>query len=159
MPEESRRVYATQTSRISKIVAAPIRYVYDWCTDFRSDDGRFSTARPKFRVIKLSPRRVVRVRITPAGAKGPVVAVELVRLRPPNAWHVDGIDEDDFGTVDYKLTKLGPEKTRVTLVIVERWMVPRYPKKDEWLPPSSRYWDHLVLAIEKQYHRGLPAKG
>ena len=159
MPENSRRIFATQTVRLSKMVHAPLHYVYDWCTDFRSDDGKFSRSKPRFRVIKLSPRRVVRVRMTPIGAKGPVVAVELVRLRPPNAWHVDGIDEGDFGAVDYKLTRLGPEKTRVTLVIVERWMVPRYPKKGEWLPPSSKYWDHLVRVIEKRYHRGLPAKG
>lgn len=159
MPENSRRIFSTQTVRLSKIIDAPLRYVYDWCTDFRSDDGRFSDARPKFRVLKPSPRRVVRVRMTPVGAKGPVVAVELVRLRPPNAWHVDGIDEGDFGAVDYKLTKLGPEKTRLTLVIVERWMVPRYPKTDEWLPPSSKYWDHLALVVVKRYRRGLPAKG
>ena len=29
MPEKSRRVFATQTGRLSKIVDAPIRYVYD----------------------------------------------------------------------------------------------------------------------------------
>ena len=159
MPAQGRRVFATQTVRLSKIVDAPLRYVYDWCTDYRSDDGKFESSRPRFRVIKLGPRRVVRVQTSATRANDPVVAVELIRLSPPNEWHVDGIGENDVGAVDYKLTKLGPEKTRVALVIVERWMVPRYPKKDEWLPRSSEYWDHLALVIEKRYHRGLPAKG
>ena len=87
------------------------------------------------------------------------MAVELIRLSPPNAWHKDTIDEIDLDAIDYKLTVLSPNKTRVSLVIVERWLVPKFPKKADWLRSSSKYWDELVAAIEERYRSGKPAKG
>ena len=158
MPENSRRIFATQTVRLSKIVDAPIRYVYDWCTDFRSDDGKLARYKTRHRVIRVSPQRLVRVRVASNGAKNPAMAVELVRLSPPNAWHKDTIDEEDLDAIDYKLTALSPNKTRVSLVIVERWIVPKFPKKADWLRSASKYWDDLVLAIEERYRSGQPAK-
>lgn len=159
MPENSRRVFATHTGHFSKTVAVPLRYVYDWCTDFRSDDGKFSSTKPRFRVVKVSPRRVVRVRVANTRAKDPPVAVEIIRLSPPDSWHVDQIDEHDLEAVDYKLTALSPKKTRVSLVIVERWMLPEFPKKTEWLRSTIEYWDRLAQAIEERYRDGQPAKG
>ena len=159
MPGNSRRIFATHTGRLSRTVAVPLRYAYDWCTDFRSDDGKFSSARPRFRVVKVSPRRVVRVRVASTVARDPPVAVEIVRLSPPDSWHVDQIDEHDLEAVDYKLTALSPMKTRVSLVIVERWMLPKFPKKAEWLRSTTEYWDRLVKAIEERYRNGQPAKG
>ncbi len=159
MLEKSRRVVATHTGMLTKVVDAPLRYVYDWCTDFRSDDGKFSRSKPKIRVVRVSPRQLVRIRVANTGAKRPAVAVELVRLSPPNAWHKDTIDEIDLDSIDYQLTALGPKRTRVSVAIVERWTVPNFPRKAEWLRSSSTYWDKLVLAIEERYRSGQPAKG
>ena len=88
-----------------------------------------------------------------------MVAVERVRLSPPNAWHKDTIDVIDLDSIDYKLTALGPKRTRVSVVIVERWMVPKFPRKADWLRSSSKYWDGLAQAIEERYRSGQPAKG
>ncbi len=65
MPQRGHRIYATQTLHVSKRIQAPLKYVYDWCTDYRSDDWRLSPSRrrPKFRVVKLSPRRLLRIRL------------------------------------------------------------------------------------------------
>ena len=87
------------------------------------------------------------------------MAVELVRLSPPNAWHKDTIGEEELDAIDYKLTALSPNKTRVSLVMVERWMVPKFPEKAAWLRSANKYWDELVLAIEERYRSGRPAKG
>lgn len=159
MPEDSRRIYATHIGRFSKVIAAPLGYVYDWCTDFRSDDGKYSRSKPRFRVIQLSADRVVRVRYSNPGSEQLAVAVEVVRLRPRNAWHVDQIAETDVEAVDYKLRRLGPKKTRISLVLIERWMVPNFPSKSEWVRGTSAYWDGLVAALEEQYRHGLPARG
>ncbi len=159
MPEERRRVFATHTGRLSKVVDAPLRYVYDWCTDFRSDDAKLSGSRSRHRVIRVSPERLVRIRVARQPARNPRMAVELVRLSPPDAWHKDTIDERDLDSIDYKLTALSPKRTRVSIVIVERWMVRGYPRKSEWLRSSSAYWDELVMALEARYRSGLPAKG
>ncbi len=159
MPEQRRRVFATQTGRISKVVNAPLRYVYDWCTDFRSDDGKFSRSKPSWRVVRVSPRQLVRIGVVGNGAKDPRMVVELVRLGPPNAWHKNQIGGPDIDDIDYKLTALSPKRTRISIVIVERWMVPTFPKKTDWVRGSSRYWDELVRAIEARYQSGRPAKG
>lgn len=159
MPEDGRRIYATHVGRFSRVIAAPLDYVYAWCTDYRTDDGKFSKSRPRFRVIRLSPDRVVRVRHSNPRVKPLRVAVEVVRLRPPNAWHVDQLDETDYDSVDYTLTRLGPRRTRISLVLIERWMVPKYPPKSTWVPASIAYWDGLVAAIEARYRQGRPARG
>ncbi len=159
MLEMRRRIFATHTGRFSKIVDAPLSYVYDWCTDFRPDDEKFSRSKPKSRVIRVSPRRLVRVRIARHGASDPAMAVELVRLSPPNAWHKDTIDEKDLDAIDYKLTALSPNRTRISLVIVERWLISDFPKKADWVRRSSEYWDELVAALEERYRSGKPAKG
>jgi hypothetical protein len=159
MTEQRGRIFATQTGRLSKIVEAPLRYVYDWCTDFRPDDAQLEGSKRRQRVVRVSPQRLVRIKAASNGDRTPRMNVELVRLSPPNAWHKDTIGEEDLDSIDYKLTALGPNRTRVTLVMVERWLIPKFPAKADWLRSSSRYWDELVAAIEERYRSGLPAKG
>ena len=160
MPEQGRQIFATHTARISKTIDAPLRYVYDWCTDFRSDDASLEGSGRKHRVVRVSPQRLVRVKVGRKRARGHRrISVEVVRLSPPNAWHKDTIGEEDLDSMDYKLAALGPRRTRFVLEIVERWTVPNYPKKADWLRSSNEYWDELVSAIEGRYRRGRPAKG
>ena len=102
MPERGHRVYGTTTVRLSLLIHAPSRYVYDWCTDYRSDDGRFSNGRASYRVIRISPRRVVRIRVSRGSGRNPRIAVELVGLNPPHSWHLDQIDETDQQSLDYR---------------------------------------------------------
>lgn len=159
MPERGLRVFATQRIRFSKVVQAPLAYAYDWFTDYRDDDGKFSESRPRFKVTQLSRDRVLRVRFSGRRKRSPRIAVELVRLKPPAAWHVDQIDETDLAAVDYRLRPLGPKRTRVDLDIVERWMTPKFPPRAEYARSTSAYWDRLVAALETRYRQGRPARG
>lgn len=159
MPEDSRRIFETQTLRISKTANVPLKYAFDWCTDFRSDDGQFSTSKPRFTVMPLRKNRVARIRSSGRSRKRPTFALELIRLRPPNAWHVDQIDETDLASVDYRLTRVGPRKTRITLSITERWMTPKHPARQDYLRSTSAYWDVLVAALDARYASGLPPRG
>jgi hypothetical protein len=157
MPESSRRVFATHHAQVSKTIKAPIKYVYEWCTDFRSNDGKFSKTRHK--VIHVGSDRVVRIieRVTPI--ESPKVAVELVRLIPPYAWHKDQIGVTDLDSMDYKLAGLGSGLTRLTLSITERWMTRKHPTRSQWVRNANKYWDSLVAALEEDYRKGMPAKG
>jgi hypothetical protein len=159
MPEQGKRVFGEYTFRLSKVVEAPARYVYEWCTDFRADDGKFSRRKPRFRVIRIAPNRLVRIRQSPAGSKPASLAVEAIRLRPPNAWHLDQIDESDLEAVDYRVRRLGPRRSRLTVDITERWMVPKFPTRRQCQASSGAFWDQLVAAIEQRYRSGRPAKG
>jgi hypothetical protein len=159
MPESSRRVFASHYAQITKTINAPIKYVYEWCTDFRSDDGKLSSSKTRHNVIHVGSNRVVRIieRVTPI--ERPKMAVELVRLIPPDAWHKDQIGETDLDAVDYKLARLGSGRTRVTVSVTERWMTRKHPTRSQWVSNANKTWDNLVAALEEDYRRGTPAKG
>ena len=159
MREQGRRVFATHTARLSRIVDAPLRYVYDRCTDFRSDQSRVDGSLRTTQVVTVTPQQLVRIKVYNSESENPTVVAELVRLNPPNAWHLDWINEEEYDGVDYRLTELGPNKTQVNLVVVKRWLVPKFPKKAESLRVAKAFWDGLAPAIEERYRSGQPAKG
>ncbi len=146
---------------MSTVIEAPLPYVYAWCTDYRPSDREFSRAatRPRFRVVRLSPRRLLRIRTTPTGSGDPLVAVDLVRLSPPAAWHTDQIDETDRESVDYRLRRLGPRRTRLDLLVTERWLTPDFPSREELRERLSTVWNRYREAIESDYRAGRPAVG
>jgi hypothetical protein len=161
MPERGHRVYGTTTVRLSLLIHAPSRYVYQWCTDYRSDDGRFSSRRPRpsFRVIRISPRRVIRIRVSRGATRDPAIAVDLVQLHPPRSWHLDQIDEADRQSLDYRVSAAGRGRTRLQLLVTERWVTPEFPTRDALRAKVKRTWVRLAAAIEADYRAGRPARG
>jgi hypothetical protein len=161
MPERGHRVYGTATVRVSLVIQAPSRYVYEWCTDYRSDDGRLSKARPRpsFRVIRVSPRRLVRIRVSRGSGRDLALTVERIRLTPPSSWHMDQIDETDQQSVDYRVTSVGRARTRFQLLSTERWVTPDFPTPEELRAQIGRTWARFAAAIEADYRAGRPARG
>ena len=161
MPERGHRIYGTTTVRVSLLIRAPSRYVYGWCTDYRSDDGRFSSRRPhpSFRVIRISPRRVLRIRVSRGAGRDSAVAVDLVRLNPPRSWHLDQIDETDRQSLDYRVSAAGRGRTRLQLLITERWVTPEFPTREELRARVARTWARFAAAIEADHRAGRPARG
>ncbi|HLN50767.1 MAG TPA: hypothetical protein VK455_01730 [Thermoplasmata archaeon] len=165
MPERGHRLYGTTRLRLSLAIRAPSRYVYEWCTDYRTSDSRFSRAghRSTFRVIRVSPRRVLRIRATRGrgvdGGRDPAIAVDLVRLNPPHSWHLDQIDETDRQSLDYRVTSMGRARTRLHLLVTERWVTPDHPTKEELRAQVAATWARFAAALEVDYRAGRPAKG
>lgn len=161
MPERGHRFYGTTTVRISLVIRAPARYVYEWCTDYRSDDGRFSKARPRprFRVVRISPRRVLRIRVSKGSGRDPALAVEVIRLNPPRSWHQDQIDETDQQSVDYRVSSVGRARTRFLLLSTERWLTPEFPTREVLRARIAGVWARFAAAIEEDYRAGRPARG
>jgi hypothetical protein len=161
MPERGHRIYGSATVRVSRVIQAPSRYVYDWCTDYRSDDGRLSSGRPRpiFRVIRISPRRVVRIRVSRGSGRDPALAVELIRLNPPRSWHMDQIDETDHQSVDYRVSAAGRARTRFQLVSTERWVTTEFPTREVLRAQIARTWARFAAAIEADHRAGRPARG
>jgi hypothetical protein len=141
------------------VIHAPSRYVYDWCTDFRSDDGRFSNGRARYRVIRISPRRVVRIRVSRGAGRDPRIAVELVGLNPPHSWHLDQIDETDQQALDYRVSAVGRARTRLQLLVTERWVTPKFPTREALRAQVTETWTKFATALEGDYRAGLPARG
>jgi hypothetical protein len=161
MPERGHRIYGTTTVRVSLRIHAPARYVYDWCTDYRSDDGRFSSRRPRpsYRVTRVSPRRVVRLRVLRRPGSDPAIAVELVRLHPPDSWHLDQIDEADQQSLDYRVRSVGRARTQLQLLSTERWLTPEHPTPEALRAQIAKTWARFVAALEADYRAGRPARG
>jgi hypothetical protein len=162
MPQRGHRVFGTTTIRVSKVVHAPLRYVYEWCTDYRADDyqlRRKGAPKPRFRVLQVSRRRVIRVRLGPKRSVDPEIAVDVVRLDPPSDWHTDQIDETDRMAIDYHLVRLGPKTTRLQMFITERWVTRDFPTPKELRQRVSATWDRFSIAIEERYRSGAPARG
>lgn len=167
MPERGHRIYGTTTVRASLVVEAPSRYVYEWCTDYRSDDGRLYARppRPNFRVIRVSPRRLIRIRDRRDAGRGREMfdhhqlAVDVIRLNPPRSWHTDQIDETDRQSMDYRVQSIGRARTRLHLVDTEHWITPDHPTREELRAGMVKFWTHLVAALEEDYRAGRPARG
>jgi len=161
MPQRGHRVFGTTTIRVSKVVNAPLRYVYDWCTDYRADDWRLrrkGAIKPTFRVLRVSPHRVIRIRLNSNGSEDPDIAIDLVRLDPPSDWHTDQIDEADRMAIDYHLDMLGPRKTRLEMLVTERWVTRDFPTRTELRKRVSDTWGRFSKAIEQSYRSGAPAR-
>ncbi|HEV2317077.1 MAG TPA: hypothetical protein VGV89_05835 [Thermoplasmata archaeon] len=154
MPASSQRVYATQKVRVVKTIDVPAKYAYTWLTDFRESDGFLSSRKPEYSVQRIGNDQVVRVRKLSLEKGQVAVAVELVRLMPPNRWHVDQIDVEDLETVDYTVRGAGPRRCRVELRMVERWMVPKHPSAAQVRDGTAKFWDKIALAIEEDYRKG-----
>jgi hypothetical protein len=167
MPERGHRVYGTTTVRVSLVIHAPSRYVYEWCTDYRSDDARLSSRRPRpsYRVIRISPRRVVRIRVYRESGRDPGIfdhhrlAVDVVRLNPPHSWHLDQIDETDQQALDYRVRSVGRGRTRLELLSTERWVTSEFPSREALRAQIAKTWAGLAAALEADYRAGRPARG
>ncbi len=148
MPGKSK----TQTYHLSKIIEAPLPFVYDWCTDFREDDGKLTGSTRERKILEKTQTRVISTQSYMEKGKE-VGYVSIVTLKPPNAWHLDtagNVREQETG--DYKLIRLGKNRTRLDMVFqVEYGGGARVPSKKWWEDDSHKFWDKLIVALMSDY--------
>ena len=135
---------------ISKVINAPLRFVYDWCTDYREDDYKITGSKSRRTFLEKTRRRVIYVIRYPSSGKAKH-AVNIVTLHPPRGWHLDSFGEEDNEFGEYRLTKLSPRKTRLDMVFREEWKIAKVPPKAESLKDIIRIWDKYAAALEKDY--------
>jgi hypothetical protein len=41
-----------RTYQVSKIINAPLKFVYDWCTDYREDNSNIIASKSKIRILE-----------------------------------------------------------------------------------------------------------
>lgn len=138
----------TDLVRISRIIHAPIGFVYEWCTDYREDDYRITRSKSRRRFLERTRRRVIY--ITKEKGK-PVSSASIVTLHPSNAWHVNSIGDDRDIVGDYHLRKLGGKRTRLDIVFRIKRKSAKAPSKSEFLKHINEIWDKYVERLEKDY--------
>ncbi|MFI5421228.1 MAG: hypothetical protein ACHQ1H_09710 [Nitrososphaerales archaeon] len=144
----------SQRYRVSKVIEAPLLFVYDWCTDYREDDGKLTGSRRKIRILEKTKSRAIYTSSRVENGKL-IGRVSIVSLKPPNAWHLETAgDPLEQYTGDYKLTKLSSNKTRLDMVFDTKYGPhAKVPTKEWWEEDSSKDWDKLIFALMKDYSK------
>ena len=143
----------THTYHVSKVIKAPLKFVYDWCTDFREDDNQITGSKTQRKILQKTKRRAIY--ISTYEREGRVMSgVNIVTLRPPTAWNLDyvGEEEDEIGR--YKLTRVGPSKTRLDMTFTEKYKINDAPTKEEDKSVTDQTWDKYVARLEMDYSSG-----
>lgn len=142
-------------TRVSKVINAPLRYVYEWCTDFDEDDPKITGSKSQRRIVEKTKKRAVYI-VAYKGADGKEkLAVNYVTLRPPNAWSLEQFGEEDYETGEYRLKRLSNDKTRIDMVFKETWKnIAKIPTIQEQLEGTNGVWDRYVAALESDYKTG-----
>lgn len=142
----------SHTIHVSKIISAPLKFVYNWCTDFREDDNKITGSKTKRTILQKMKRRVIYISTYRRGG-GTRSAVNIVTLRPPRAWHLDFAGQEGEEIGDYRLTSLGRRKTRLDMTFKERYKIREAPTREEDTEDINETWDKYVAALERDYAR------
>ena len=138
---------------------APLDFVFRWCTDYRSDDARREKDHYTRRILSRSRNRVVYEDLSSHG-DGWRWSRHTVDLHPPLRWHSDSVGSHRTLDLDYTLTALGPERTRLDLRW-RRWATPigapRIPKR-ETERETTVAWVHFGKELEKDYRKSRRAR-
>jgi len=137
---------------VSKIIRAPLRFVFDWCTDYRESDPKIIGSKSKRKILLKNKRRVVYV-VNYRSRGKPRSAVDVVTLYPPKAWHLDFTGDEDDEIGDYALTSLGPQTTRLDMKFKEHYKISNAPTQSEDVKTIHEIWDKYVAALERDYAR------
>jgi hypothetical protein len=137
---------------VSKIIRAPIRFVFDWCTDYRESDPKITGTKSRRKILSRKENRVVYLSQYRMHGK-PRSAVIVVTLYPHEAWHLDFIGDDDEEVGEYVLKRLGPRKTRLDMTFLERYTMRGAPSKTQDIKATHEVWDKYVAALERDYTR------
>ncbi len=142
----------THSFSVSKIIHAPLPFVYNWCIDYRESDPKITGSKAKRKILLKTVRHVIYTSTYRSGGK-PKTAVNVITLHPPKWWHLDFIGDEDDETGDYKLTRLGARKTRLDMSFLEHYKMSKPPTIAQDVKHTHEVWDKYVTALERDYAR------
>jgi hypothetical protein len=138
---------------------APIKFVYDWCTDYREDDPQLYGASYRRIILDKTKKRVIYASNKQGSDGSQKLAVRIVTLSPStHSWHLDYFAEEDLEQGEYKLKKLGKEKTRLDMVFKNKWKNGTGPSREEFVSSTKSSWDAFAPALERDYALKWPYK-
>ncbi len=134
--------------RVSRIVAAPLRFVYDWCTDFREGDYRISGSKSRRRILEKTKERVIYTTKEKGKSAG---SASIVTLHPPDTWHVDSIGDQRDVAGDYRLARLADGRTKLDIVFRVKQKSSAAPSRAEFFQHINAIWNKYATTLEKDY--------
>ena len=143
---------ALQTVRLDIEVNAPLRFVFDWCTDFTEDDPKLIGSTRQRHILERSGRKVIFAQTWTNGEGKMLVTANIVTLKPPNSWHLEMFGTERNETGVYKLKRLGKEKTLIQLVFKNKWRNPQTAESvDSQIKRIREIWSKYSAALESDY--------
>jgi hypothetical protein len=138
--------------RISKVIRAPLGFVYEWCTDYRESDTKITGSKAKRKILLKTSRFVIYTSSYKSRGKS-MTGVNIVSLHPPKRWHLDFLGDEDDETGQYRLTSLGRRKTRLDMSFTEHYKIRGAPTKSQDMKHTNEIWEKYVSALEREYAR------
>jgi hypothetical protein len=140
--------------RISVSFRVPLAFAFAWCTDYTPEDAKLEGDSYQRKIVERTPRRVVFEDLEDTKA-GWVWSREVVTLRPPNRWHMDGVGNHRDVMADYALSPLPDGGTRLDLRWRRRPLDPAAGKltKAQREANALRAWKRFAVAMERDYKR------
>ena len=138
------------TVHVRKTLNAPLKFVFGWCTDYQDTDPNLTGSKTKRKILLKNDEWAIYTETYLREGKQ-LTAIDVVRLLPPKAWHLDFIGDEDDETGDYALTSLGPKKTRLDMTFTEHYKTKDFPGKEEYAEQVSALWDKYKTALEADY--------
>ncbi len=150
---------AWRSFQINAEFRVPLWFAYRWCTDYGPDDPKYSgedrLIHLQRRVIERSRKKVVFENLYDEG-KGWAWERHVVTLHPPDHWHCEGRGNHSESVLDYRLTALSPDRTRLEM----RWRSRPRQQTREPRPPAgvvetfvAGLWRRRGRALEQEYRR------
>jgi hypothetical protein len=130
---------------------APLRFVYNWCTDYSEVDPKITGAKLRRIIIEKTKKRAVYINQQKNAKAGMII--NIVTLHPPDSWHLNLIGKERDGTGEYHLTKIGPRSTKLHVSLKMRWKTARPPTKPEFHQRLNSMWAKYAAALERDYKR------
>jgi len=127
---------------------APLEFVFAWCTDFDPHDARREGDAYERRILLRQRRRVVFEDLAES-KEGWIWVRQDVSLHPPDHWHAESVGNRRDASIDYRLTRISPERTRLDL----RWR--RRPTGIVRGGPSPRAIEKATEASWRVFARSL----
>lgn len=141
---------------MSKTINAPMKFVFNWCVDYRSTDPGIIGSKRERRVLSKTNKRAIFGSVFPAEDSGyRKIGVSLVTLKQPSSWHLDFFGEDYDETGEYKLKSLGKNKTAINIVLKEKWKnkdpseLPTVADREQHV---NQIWTKYITALESEYN-------
>jgi len=137
--------------RFSKAITAPLRFVYDWCTDYREDDFKIIGVKARRLILEKTKSRAVFINQPKGTHVG--TAINIVTFHPPNGWGLNSIRAERDTIGHYRLRKLGPGSTKLDILFKLNWKTAPTSTKAGLLRHLDEMWGKYAAALEREYKR------
>jgi len=145
-------VFPASRYEIRSKFRAPLPFVFEWCTDYSSDDPRLEKENYTRKILGRKGRRVTYEDLydTPNGW---MWSHQTVTLHPPNRWHAEALGNYREWSLEYTLKELPDGRTELTLR-GQRRPTPlggRNPPKARLERELRASWRNFGRALERDY--------